>query len=59
MKRQEAVSAWDKNINSWISDVKQSEETMLNEQSKNWRGEKGERGVTVNGWESRILNFET
>ena len=36
---QEVVSVWDKNINSWISEVKQYEETMANEQSQNGRGE--------------------
>ena len=30
---------WDKNISSWISDVKQYEETMAHEQSQNGRGE--------------------
>ena len=54
------------NINSWISEVKQYEETMANEQSQNEMGEyqideityaKG--GVAVTGWESRTLNFET
>ena len=39
MRFQEEVSAWDKNINSWISKVKQYEETMANEQSQNGRGE--------------------
>ena len=33
------MSAWDKNINSWISEVKQYEETMANKQSQNGRGE--------------------
>ena len=39
MRCQEVVSVWDKNINSWISEVKQYEETMANEQSQNGRGE--------------------
>ena len=33
------MSVWYKNINSWISEVKQYEETMANEQSQNGRGE--------------------
>ena len=33
------VSVWDKNNNSWISEVKQYEETMWNEQSQNGSGE--------------------
>ena len=33
------VSAWDKNINSWISAVKHYEQDMANEQSQNGRGE--------------------
>ena len=33
MRCQEVVSVWDKNINSWISEVKQYEETIANEQS--------------------------
>ena len=39
MRCQEEVSTWDKNINSWISEVKQYEETMPNEQSQNGKGE--------------------
>ena len=39
MRCQEVVSIWDKNINSWISELKQYEETMENEQSQNGRGE--------------------
>ena len=31
--------AWNKNINSWISEVKQYEKTMANKQSQNGRGE--------------------
>ena len=33
------MSVRDKNINSWISDVKQNEENMANEQSQNGKGE--------------------
>ena len=33
MRCQEVVSVWDKNINSSISEVKQYEETMANEQN--------------------------
>ena len=33
------MSVWNKNIISWISEVKQYKETMANEQSKNWRRE--------------------
>ena len=39
MRCQEVVSVWDKNINSWISEVKQYEETMANEKGKNCGGE--------------------
>ena len=39
MRCQEVVSVWDKNIKSWISEVKQYEETIANEQSQNGRGE--------------------
>ena len=39
MRCQEVVSVWDKSINSWISEVKQYEETMVNEQSQNGKGE--------------------
>ena len=39
MECQEIVSVLDKTINSWISEVKQYEETMDNEESKNLRGE--------------------
>ena len=39
MRCQEVVSAWDKNISSWNSEVKQYEETMANKQSQNGRGE--------------------
>ena len=35
----EVVSVWDKNIYSWISEVKQYEEIMANEQNQNGRGE--------------------
>ena len=38
MRCQEVVSVWRKN-NSWISEVKQFQETMVNEQSQNGRGE--------------------
>ena len=61
------MSVRDKNINSWISDVKQNEENMANEQSQNGKGEYQideiksglQKGVTVNDWESQTLNFET
>ena len=66
MRCQEVVSIWDKSINSRISEVKQYEETMANEQSQNGRGEYqideiiyATGAVTVNDWESRTLNFET
>ena len=66
MRCQEAVSVSDKNIDSWISELKQYEETMANEQSQNGRGEYqideiiyATGAVTVNDWESRTLNFET
>ena len=60
------MSVRDKNINSWISDVKQNEENMANEQSLNGKGEYQideiksglQKGVTVNDWESQTLNFE-
>ena len=39
MRCQEVVSVWDKNISSWISEVKQYEETMAYEQSQNGIGE--------------------
>ena len=39
MRCQEVVSAWDKSINSWISEVKQYGETMTSEQSHNGRVE--------------------
>ena len=35
MRCQEAVSVWEKNINSLISEVKYYEETMANKQSHN------------------------
>ena len=61
------MSVRGKNINSWISDVKQNEENMANEQSQNrkWEYQIDEiksglqKGVTVNDWESQTLNFET
>ena len=61
------MSVRGKNINSWISDVKQNEENMANEQSQNGKGECQideiklglQMGVTVNDWESQTLNFET
>ena len=61
------MSVRGKNINSWISDVKQNEENMANEQSQNGKGEYQideitsglQKGVTVNDWESQTLNFET
>ena len=39
MSCEEVVSVWDKNINSWISELEQHEETMANEQSQNGKGE--------------------
>ena len=33
------MSVWDKNINSWISEVIHYEETMANKPSQNGRGE--------------------
>ena len=65
MRCQEVVCIWDKNINSWIFDVKQYEENIANEQVK--MGEKSikstkshtQKEFTVNGWESQTLNFET
>ena len=39
MRCQEVVSVWGKNINSWISEIKQYEEAMANEQSQNARGQ--------------------
>ena len=39
MRCLEVVSVWDKNINFWISEVKQYQETMVNEQSRKGRGE--------------------
>ena len=39
MRCLEVVSVWDKNINSWISEIKHYEEAMANEQSQNGRGE--------------------
>ena len=39
MRCQEVVSVWDKNIGSWISEVKQYEEIMANKQSQNRRGQ--------------------
>ena len=66
MRCQEVVSVSDKIIDSWISELKQYEETMANEQSQNGRGEYqideiiyATGAVTVNDWESRTLNFET
>ena len=61
------MSVRGKNINSWISDVKQNEENMASEQSQNGKGEYQideitsglQKGVTVNDWESQTLNFET
>ena len=67
MRCQEVVSVWDKNINSWISEVKQYEETMANEQSQNGRGEyqideityaKGGLLLMVESRELWNLNFE-
>ena len=60
------MSVRGKNINSWISDVKQNEENMANEQSQNGKWEYQideiksglQKGVTVNDWESQTLNFE-
>ena len=55
MRCQEVMSVWDKNINSWIFEVKQYEETIANKQSQNGRGEYqidestyAKRGVTLN-----------
>ena len=52
---QKVVIVWDKNINSWNSEVEDDEETMANEQSQNGRGEYkiheitcANRGVTLN-----------
>ena len=39
MRCEEVVIVWDKNINSWISEVKQYQESMENEQSKKVRKE--------------------
>ena len=39
MRCQEVVSVWDKNINSWVYEVKQYEETTTKEQSQNRIGE--------------------
>ena len=39
MRCQEVMSVWDKNISSWISEVKQCEEAMANEDSQNGKGE--------------------
>ena len=39
MRCQQVVSVWDKNINSWVYEVKQYEETMAKEQSQNRIGE--------------------
>ena len=39
MRCQEVVNVWDKNINSWISELKQYEQTMANELSRNGREE--------------------
>ena len=39
MRCQKVVSFLDENINSWISEVKQYEETIANEQSQKRRGE--------------------
>ena len=64
MRCQEAVSIWGKNTNSWISEVKQYEETMANEESQNGRVEYQineitlKKKITVNGWESQTFNFE-
>ena len=60
------MSVRGKNINSWISDVKQNEENMANEQSQNGKWEYQideiksglQKGVTVNDWELQTLNFE-
>ena len=38
---------YNKNINSWISEVKQYEETMANKQSKNGRGEHQINEITM------------
>ena len=39
MRCEEVVIVWDKNINSWIYEVKQYQESMENEQSKKVRKE--------------------
>ena len=46
MRCQEVVSVWGKS-NSWISEVKQFEETKVNEQSQNGRGEYQIDEITV------------
>ena len=64
MRCQEAVSIWGKNTNSSISEVKQYEETMANEESQNGGVEYQineitlKKKITVNGWESQTFNFE-
>ena len=65
MGSKEIVSVWDKNINSWISEVKQFEWTMKNEQIQNGRGKYQtdeiaytKSGDSVNGWESQTLKLK-
>ena len=54
MRFQEVVSVWDKNINSWISEVKQYEETMANEQSQNGRGKYQIDDITYAIWNLKL-----
>ena len=62
MRFQEVVSVWDKNVNCWISEVKQYEETMANEQSQNGRGKYQIDDITYAIWNLNLgiwnLNFE-
>ena len=60
MRCQEVVSAWDKNINYWICELKQYKETMASEQSQNGRGEYQIDEITyAEGEFERVPNFET
>ena len=66
MTCQEVVCVWDKNINSWISEVKQYEGNYGKRVKPKWEKRVSnrwnhirKRGFTLNGCESRALDFET
>ena len=39
MRCHEKATVWDKNTNSWISEIKKYDKSMANEQSQNGEGE--------------------